>query len=168
MDKEYIYSSNDEPILTIEEQAIIVEWTRNNYKTFMSSGYNRQMQVFDYYDHDYVPSCIWDIKKRIMDKEDLHGFKQEPLFRDAIGYMTDGGQLHEHTDPNPRFSNLIHTRFNVMISKPVAGGVPVQNGKEIRVEEGDVWRCDAGIYKHSCTEVQGNKPRIVCSFGFLL
>jgi hypothetical protein len=168
MDKEYIYSSNDEPILTIEEQSIIVEWTRNNYKTFRSSGYNRQMQMFDYYAADYIPSCIWDIKKRIMDKEGLHGFKQEPMFRDAIGYMTDGGQLQEHTDPNPKFSNLIHTRFNVYIQIPIKGGLPIYNNQLCSLNERTYICCRSGIDMHYCQKVEGPRERIMVTFGFLL
>ena len=31
---EYIYSKNDEPIISLEEQEIIVNWVRNNFIYF--------------------------------------------------------------------------------------------------------------------------------------
>lgn len=74
--------------------------------------------------------------------------------------------MHEHRDHNHR--GLIHTRFNVLVSKPEAGGEPINNGRMIDVNEGEVWRCNAGLDLHSCTKVVGNKPRIVLSFGYLL
>jgi hypothetical protein len=44
----------------------------------------------------------------------------------------------------------------------------VQDGVEMVVEEGDVWRCDASRVRHWCTPVRGPKPRIVLSYGFLI
>lgn len=165
---EHTYTSNDDKIITDEEQAIIVEWTRQNYKTFNSTGFNRQMQVLARYNKDYVPACIWDIKQRIVNKENLHDFKQEPIFKDAIGYMTDGGQLHEHTDPNPTDSNLIHTRFNVYVQIPEKGGLPIYNNKLCSLKEGTYVCCVSGRDKHYCQKVEGPRERIVLSFGFLL
>lgn len=165
---EYIYSSNDDKIITDEEQAIIVEWTRQNYKTFNSTGLNRQMQVLARYPNDYVPACIWEIKQRIVDKENLHDYKQEPIFKDAIGYMTDGGQLHEHTDPNPQNSNLIHTRFNLYVQIPIKGGLPIYNNKLCSLKEGTYICCVSGRDKHYCQKVEGPRERIVLSFGYLL
>ena len=167
-EKEYVYTSNDETVVTEEEQAIIVEWTRNNYKTFQKTGYNRQFQQISYYDKDYVPACIKDIKKRIVDKEKLHNFQQEPLFEDSIGYMTDGGQLHLHSDPNPKNSNLIHTRFNVYVQLPLKGGLPIYSDKLCSLKERTYVCCRSGIDKHYCQKVEGPRERVIVSFGFLL
>lgn len=138
-------------------------WANTNYHLFKPNGFCRQYGLLSAFN---PPKEVWLIKDEIIKTYNLYNAKQEPVFKDYCGYITEGGAIHEHSDPNQ--GTLIHTRFNVMISKPIAGGIPVQNGKEISVEEGDVWRCDAGVVKHWCTEVEGNKPRIVCSFGFLL
>lgn len=138
-------------------------WANENNNVFSSNGYSRRFGILQEVN---PPTEVWEIKKIIVEMFNLSKAQQEPLFKDYCGYITEGGAIHQHSDPNK--DGLIHTRFNVLISKPVAGGIPVQNGKEIVVEEGDVWRCDAGIVKHWCTEVVGNKPRIVLSFGFLL
>jgi hypothetical protein len=74
-----------------------------------------------------------------------------------------------HKDPNTS-EGKIHTRFNIMISKPEEGGFPIirMADKEtvIKVEENEPWVCLAGLYEHSTTEIKGNKPRIMLSFGY--
>ena len=65
--------------------------------------------------------------------------------------------------------DLKHTRFNVILSKPVGGGgSPIHGAEILEVAEGGTWRCDAGSKTHASTVVIGNKPRIIMSFGFLL
>ena len=86
---------DDNPIMTEEEQKIIVDWTIKNYTRFNKTGQNRQMQQMDQLKD--IPTIVWDIKKRIVDLEKLHEYRQEPMFRDAIGYMSEGGQLHKPT-----------------------------------------------------------------------
>ena len=138
-------------------------WATENYKYFIKNGYGRQFGVLEKFN---PPTEVWDIKNKIIDLYGLQSAKQEPLFKDYCGYITNGGAIHKHTDPND--GHLIHTRFNVLISKPIEGGEPIQNDKIISVNEGDVWRCDAGKVLHWCNEVKGDKPRIVLSFGFLI
>lgn len=142
---------------------VITEWANKNKYRFTPNGFGRQYG-------DLLALCapaeVWQIKERIVKTHDLHSALPEPFFKDYCGYITEGGAIHKHQDPNQ--GNKIHTRFNVMISKPVSGGIPVIDGKEIQVEEGDVWKCEAGLYEHWCTPVIGDKPRIVLSFGFLI
>jgi hypothetical protein len=142
----------------------IKTWADNNYCYFKKNGYGRQFGVLEKFDD--VPDEIWQIKNKIVDFYGLHNKKQEPLYKDYCGYITNGGAIHKHTDPNE--GNLIHARYNVMVSKPFNGGEPIQNGFVLKVEEGDVWKCLAGRDTHWCNTVLGNKPRIVLSFGFLI
>lgn len=165
-DKPIIYSKDDKPIITIEEQKEIVDWITINYIKLYKSGYNRYMKQLDKLEN--VPKCIWDIKQRIIDKELLHNNIQEPVFKDAIGYMLEGGQLQEHTDPNPANSNLIHTRFNVYVQLPEKGGRPIYNNTHCNLNERSYICCRSGIDKHLTDKVEGNRPRIILSFGFLL
>jgi hypothetical protein len=170
MIKQYIYSNNDEPIISIEEQTEIVKWTRNNYKYFSSTGYNRYMQKLDYFDD--VPICIWEAKKKIVEKEDLYDYDQEPMFKDSIGYMLNGGQLHIHNDPNPlpneKGEQLYHTRFNLYVQIPEKGGYPIYNEIHCTLNERTYICCRSNLDKHYCAKVEGEKERIVVSFGFLL
>lgn len=142
---------------------VILKWANDNYGNFKKNGNNRQFGILQELN---PPNEVWEIKKQIIDFYNLHKIKQEPIYKDYCGYITDGGAIHKHKDQNEK--NLIHTRFNVLVSKPLVGGEPIQNEVVIKVKEGDVWRCDAGKFIHSCNPVIGIKPRVVLSFGFLI
>jgi hypothetical protein len=141
----------------------VAAWALKTYPSFRPNGFGRQFGVLQ----DYTPPKeVWEIRRQIVEAHNLHAAEQEPWFQDFCGFITDGGAIHEHQDSD--YNGKQHVRFNVMVSKPDTGGIPIQNGVEIPVEEGDVWRCDASRVRHWCTTVVGNKPRIVLSYGFLL
>lgn len=150
-------------MISNELLAPVNDWAVKNYKSFLPNGYARQFGILQ---DTNPPEEVWSIKQQVVDMYGLHNAKQEPHFKDYCGFITNGGYIHQHTDPNE--GKLIHTRFNVLVSKPNKGGEPIQDGKMIHVEEGDIWRCDAGLVKHWCNQVIGSKPRIVLSFGFLI
>jgi hypothetical protein len=162
----YEYTSNDEYILSESEQKIIVEWVLQNYKYFHYNGESKYFQKLIFFKN--VPECIWDIKKRIFNKEQLHNYEVEPIFKDTIAIMFKGSQLHEHTDPNPPNSNLIHTRYNVYVQLPIKGGYPVYNNIHCKLKERTYICCRSGIDKHYCVKVEEERPRIILSFGVLL
>ena len=169
MDKSYsyYYGKYCEPICSIEEQSIIVDWINKNYKLLNINGYNKYNSKLSELRHKInIPECIYDIKKRIVDAEGLHNFEQEPIFEDSIGYMTNGGELHKHTDPNS--NNLVHTRFNVYVQLPLEGGYPIYNNNLYKLKERTYICCRAGIDFHYCQPVKGDRARIILSFGFLL
>jgi len=141
----------------------IIDWAIANKPRFKPNGFGRQYGDLATLN---APAIVWDIKSKIIAANGLQDCQQEPIFKDYCGFITAGGAIHKHQDPNQ--NGKIHTRFNVMVSKPISGGVPVIDEKEVYVEEGDIWRCDAGLLEHWCTPVVGNKPRIVLSFGFLV
>jgi hypothetical protein len=160
----YKYTSNDECIINLEEQEEIVEWVKNNYIKLNSNGFNRYMGSMDKINN--IPPIVWEIKKRIVEKEQLENAIPEPLFRDSIGCMMDGGQLHTHTDPNK--DGLIHTRFNLYVQLPIEGGFPIYAGKTLKLKERTYICCRAGVDPHSCEKVIGSRERIIISYGFLL
>ena len=145
--------------------APVVCWANDKCKDFDQNGFSRQFGVLQRKDLK-PPKEVWEIKNIIVDGCKLQDAEQEPNFKDYCGYITEGGAIHKHTDTNK--GKKIHTRFNVMVSKPEQGGEPVQEDKVIEVEEGSVWRCNAGVVAHWCNTVVGYKPRIVLSYGFLL
>ena len=161
---EYLYTKDDDYILSEEEQFEIVEWVKKNYLRFRQTGENRYMRQMDLFDD--IPKCVWDIKERIVKKEKLEDAIQEPMFRDAIGYMFEGGQLHKHTDPN--LNGLIHTRFNVYVQIPKKGGYPVYRDEVILLKERTYVCCRSGLDLHYCQLVEGDRARIIISYGFLL
>jgi hypothetical protein len=145
--------------------APVSAWAIERHKAFQPNGRGRQYGVL-YRKELEPPPEVWEIRRQIIEGHNLQGCETEPKFQDFCGYITDGGAIHKHQDLD--HNGKQHVRFNVMVSKPDSGGIPVQNGVELVVEEGDVWRCDASQVHHWCTPVVGVKPRIVLSYGFLL
>ena len=87
-------------------------------------------------------------------------------FGALISYSEAGHKVQPHTDPNP--PRRIHTRFNVLITKPEKGGEAVIDDKVISTEVNEVWVCAAGKYTHSSVMIEGETPRILLSFGTYL
>jgi len=161
---EYKYTKYDDEILSIKEQEIIVNWVKNNYLRLKKNGDNKYMKSM--YEIPDIPKIVWDIRKRIVNKENLHNAKQDPLFRDTIGCMLNEGQLHKHKDPN--LDDLIHTRYNVYVQLPYEGGYPIYNEKLCKLKERTYICCRAGLDEHYCEKVIGDRERIILSYGFLL
>lgn len=142
----------------------ISQWAIQNINSFQvnKAGQHRRFKIFD----KNYPIEVLEVRKQIITAFNLEGKQQEPLYKDFCGFITEGGFVHKHKDPNK--NGLVHTRFNVLVSKPNEGGKVFIDNKEVVVEEGGVWVCKAGLYEHWTTPVIGDKPRIVLSFGFLL
>jgi len=158
----------DNIVMTRDEQMEIVEWANKNYVNFKINGPGRQYECLDIFDD--IPDCVWKIKERVIEKESLGEYRQEPKFRDYIGYIINGGQIHPHKDPNDNDDDilLIHTRFNVFVQLPLRGGMPIYGNKKIGVKELEYIRCLSGLETHYCQKVEGEKARIILSFGFLI
>ena len=161
---ERYYGLDDEPIITEDEQKIIVDWTRENYESFSSSGYHRCRQCLDLFKD--LPSIFEELRNRIVKKEGLENVRIEPIFRDSIAYMRDGGKLHLHKDPNR--DGLIHVRFNVYVQLPYEGGVPIYAKQFCPLNERTYICCRSGLDYHECTMVIGERERVMVSYGFLM
>jgi hypothetical protein len=161
-----IISIEDEPIISIEEQNIIIEWTEKNFNRFIKTGFNRQMINLDLVPD--FPNIVNNIKKRIEEKENLNKYSQEPNIRDAIGYMSNGGKLPMHKDPNQNNNSLIHVRYNIYVQIPFKGGYPIYNNQLIQLKERNYICCRSGLDEHCCQKVEGDRARIVLSFGYLV
>lgn len=62
----------------------------------------------------------------------------EPTYKIFTGnHFLDGSYTPPHIDSTQ--PGYTHTRCNVMIKKPTAGGNPVIDGEEVEVQEGDIW-----------------------------
>lgn len=158
------YGSEDEPIISEQEQAEIVKWVKENVKEFNINGYNRWKQHLDYFDS--IPTIFEVVKQRIVKKERLHGYEQEPEFRDSVGYMFNGGKLHEHMDSG--LDGKEHVRFNVYVQLPEKGGRPIYGGIYHDIKERQYICCRASIDKHEATMCVGLRARIIISYGFLI
>lgn len=150
---------------TPSERKAVTDWASSQYRHFQPNGPSRQFGVL-YRPDILAPDECWAIRQRVVDHFELHSFFTEPILQDYCGIITEGGAIQPHRDSD----NIdgVHVRYNVMISKPRLGGDPYQDGVLIPVEEGEVWRCNASRVAHWCSQVVGDRPRIVLSFGFLI
>ena len=141
----------------------VSQWALANRASFLPNGPGRNYALLHLFPD--VPAEVWTIKASIVARYDLWYAPQEPVYRDLCSVITAGGAVHRHRDRNQ--GRLIHTRFNVMVSKPLEGGEPFIEDDVLDVAEGEIYRVDAGIKMHGCRTVSGLKPRIILSFGFL-
>jgi hypothetical protein len=72
----------------------------------------------------------------------------------------------EHVDANPSNKELHSRRYNVFISLPEKGGLPIYDGKVINITERTLLKVESGVIPHSTTRVEGQIPRIILSYGF--
>lgn len=105
-----------------------------------------------------------NIKKRIIDKFNLHSFKKESFIGDILSVVEDGGEIHDHTDAFTE--DITHYRYNVLVQLPEEGGRNIYNNQILDVEERCLLEYRPDLYNHSCEEVKG-KDRINLSFGFV-
>jgi len=183
--------------ISFDKTAPILEWVlnksnRNKHITELPEHNglavvkdNLHIPSLSMYEDGFPYKNLYDISKEILSFYQLPGHTViEPNYGYMVCYSENGHSVHEHNDPNFYYegpdesliedkpddylNEVIHTRFNLLISKPIKGGNPVICGREYDVEENEVWRCLAGVDKHSTTEVEGPKPRIILSFGFFV
>lgn len=130
---------------------------------------------------------LFKLEEAVISKYNLDFTSAErcPSLGIFLSYSEKGHVVHRHSDvPESWFvrkengdinweeapiedgTNTV--RFNILLSKPIEGGDPVINDIEIPVEEYGVWVCWASKYVHTSTRVEGDKPRIMISFGFNL
>lgn len=114
---------------------------------------------------DFPYAELFEIQKNLLQYYNFRDFYIDPEFGIMISYSEEGHEVHKHIDNNYRDAD-IHTRINVMISKPEEGGLAVIDNQVIDVEENEPWLCVAGYYEHYSTKVKGKKPRLVISFGY--
>jgi hypothetical protein len=106
---------------------------------------------------------LFDIKQELAARYDLGAYIVPPGLKDFINYITEGGFVHEHTDPD--MPGRRHARINVLV-KQTAGCIPLLDGVPIDVEVGDAWLNLASLCKHATTPAEGPGYRSVISFGF--
>ncbi len=149
-----------------EERLAILKW-------FESLKSTNKLNVLSFHRGDYtlyindktIPIEIWKIKKRIIEKEGLHEHRQDPLFKDIITLIPNGGVLHPHTDPNS-FDGSIHCRFNIFIKVPEVFDT-YYGGYLVEAKNGHYVMCRSGIDTH-WSSLNKDDDRIALSFGYLL
>lgn len=116
---------------------------------------------------DYVTPAgdqiLYETKQRLARHFDLGDYVVPPNLKDFLGYITEGGAIHPHTDPD--MPGKRHVRINVLIKQP-GGCIPLIEGVPIAVAEGDAWLNLASQCIHATTPVEGPGYRSALSFGY--
>jgi hypothetical protein len=157
----------NENIISKKELDFILKFINNNKDLFEENGVSQNRNFLTLPKESNTPSLFFDIKKRILDKENIkNNYIDDSTYGDYIGYITNGGKIHYHNDPT--ITGYDHIRFNLFLSVPKNGGFPIYNGVTIPVTVGDYVRCNSSKEYHECEMVEGDIPRIVISYGIYL
>jgi len=149
-----------------DERQDICKWVTNNlWSKLYKVGCNRLHYILIPDDSNILP-LIWEIKDRIVKKEKMEGFKQEPTLKDFLAVIPKTGWIQKHTDRNIR--ELVHIRFNVFISSPKMGFKTYYDGNEVDTNESCYAVCRSGIDEHYTEINEDDVPRISLSFGYLV
>jgi len=162
----------NESIISKRELNFILKFIDINGDLFEKNGISPNRKYLTLHKKLNPPSLFFEIKKRILDREKIIDnyiddvFSCGDPFGDYIGVISDGGKIHHHKDEKPQKYKLI--RFNLFLSIPKKGGLPIYNGITIPVKVGDYVRCNSSEEYHECEMVEGDVPRIALSYGIYL
>lgn len=148
-------------IITEEERIELLNWVLQNRPLFTELSNSRLTKRVTDDDHQLIS----EIKKRIIDREELHGFPLEPTLGDFISVIEPGGKIPYHRDPNK--GCLLHVRFNVFIQLPKKGCMTYYNNIPIQAQEGCYVKSLSGKDVHFSDVNEDTIPRIALSYGFL-
>ena len=162
---------NTTTIIDDNEQKCLLDWINSLDRQKMifnnnCDGYFFNCEILQENASPEITTLIRDIKDRIIIAESLNKSEIEnPIeLEDFIYIMPPGTQLHKHKDVNK--SGMYHVRFNLLLQRAEKGGICVYGGRKVLCEEKCYVLCRSGIDFHASTIVEGNKSRIVISYGF--
>lgn len=138
--------------------------TLKNEKQFNKNpaGAQRKFMTMDYVTRE-GDDVLFEMKQKLANDYGLGDYRVPPDLKDFIGYITEGGSVHPHTDPD--LPGQRHVRINVLI-KQSRGCIPLLDGMPISVAEGDAWLNLASQCMHATTPVKGPGYRSALSFGY--
>ena len=161
---------NRGPIMTPEECFDLNEWATELYRNGGLDDIGKgRFDLKLHTDNKNIIPIVFEIKKRIEEKEKLTSSKNETFIKDFLAVVPKNGYIHKHTDPNDFESMLFHVRFNVFISVPPSNaGATYYNGVIINSLPCCYVLCRSGIDEHWSDVNTSGIPRISLSFGYLL
>jgi len=171
-------------IMTSSERSDIEDWLLSLVDRYEVLVNNKKIFQLNKEDTS-IPKIIFNIKKRIEEKENLHEFEEESYLKDFIIVVFKNGFIHKHKDirhsvcacandeeesvcPHKN-KRLRHARFNVFIQVPMENkcdtyydGFPVTTIPCHYV----LSRSEVDLHWSEINE--SDTPRISLSFGYLL
>ena len=159
-----------------KEQKKLIDWIINNRNTpglFSDANMNGN-RITTRYSKDFsFPDTAYKIQKRIIKQLKLKDFKFKfKLPWDVnhgiiASYAGENDICYEHTDPQwYPLSDTLHC--NLMLQKPLGGGKPIINKKEIDLNERDLWCYYVSKVPHGSSKVIGKRPRLMYVFSFCI
>ena len=106
-----------------------------------------------------------EIEKILLNKYKFKNFYRDAKFGTMISISKEGHKVHSHTDDSPRKEDTC-VRLNLLLQKPKKGGEAIINNEIINVKENEPWICLAGKYEHSSVKVEGDRDRLILSYGY--
>jgi hypothetical protein len=149
-------------IISKEEQSDLLGWIFENENLFIENDISPNRKSLDIGSTEEFPELFFDIKKRILEKENIKKYEPDPIFGDLITWNGEGGEIHLHKDPT--FPGKEHYRFNLFLSKPISGGDPIYNNEKLNFNEREYIKYHINKYNHISKPVIGQKPRIAISY----
>jgi len=137
-------------IMSYHERDRLYLWASELFKTnkMTSICCGRYEKILIPTDEEILP-LVFEIKKRIDEREKLTTFKCESFINDFLAVVPKNGHIHQHTDPNDFQNNLFHIRFNVFITIPPNDvGTTYYNNIIIDSVQGCYVLCRSGIDEH--------------------
>ena len=153
-------------IVSEDERDVLIKWATDLiYPKMKMLADNRFHYIMLESDKDII-DLVWKIKDRLVNKENMSGYKKEPTLRDFLIFLPKGANVAAHRDLNQH--DLIHTRFNVFISSPKNGCVTYYDNNVVDTTDCTYALCRSGIDEHSISTNEDTIPRITLSFGYVL
>lgn len=149
-----------------EEKQIVEEWALRNEKFLVPnrSGPARARALFSEIREKL--DLLMDFKKRLIEIQELDGKISEAVREDFLSIQRNGGQVPIHIDSNPSDETFFTRRYNIFVSLPESGGLPIYDGEILDLKERCLLKVDSGLIPHGTTKIEGEKPRILLSYGF--
>lgn len=141
----------------------------NGYKKEYDVLIRRSIGTIQLQLHNLEPiPLVAEIKQRIIQLENIRSpIINDMLIGDWFGITDEDAFVEPHTDETKApYLDYYARRYNVIISMPHEGGQPIYDDDILNVGERTLWRCEAGLIKHSTVPNVGIRMRLNISYGF--
>ena len=148
------------------EQDVLREWAER-MQPYLRPNRRGPMRAFrQVQDLPHIPDAYTETRRRVQGALGVNDEDCDPEVGWILSRIGNGGFVHPHRDPVP--DGFRHLRCNLFIQTPLGGGVPVIDSVPQPFEERMLLCFFASERRHWSTPVEGDRARIMCSFGYLV